>query len=617
MSVTVPKMQEGSNVAAASAPAAAEQPSVLILTKDEEINIADCLRSLIPLSDDIVVLDSYSTDRTVELAESFPNVRVVRRKFDTWSRHSNWALDNIDFRHAWVYYSDADERVTPDLRDEILSKINDRSLPFSAYRLRYKNIFLGRWIRFGGVYPVWIIRLFRPEKIRYEDREVNAHPVVDGQTGELREHFIHYSFNKGLVPWFHKHNSYSEMEAHEANRIREGSFWGQVRASLFAPDRSARRRALKNLSFYPPGRDVARFVYTYLVKMGLLNGRAGFHYAAMISMYEYWIELKIQEQRHAWQRETDRKVTRLLSESGRAADDGGSGAMVTADGVPLIDVLIPTLNEAEHIADAVANARQVGPVFVLDSHSTDGTRELARAAGATVVERTFVDYAEHKNWGIDNLPFKGEWVFILDADERITPQLHDQIRKALTQRKEIDGWFINRVLIFMGRQIRHGGLYPSWNLRLFRRGKARYEERSVHEHMVCQGPTEYLPGEMLHIRRESLARFLNKHIKYADMESDEWVKWKLGQSTMGRPGSLFKNVLRVRQWVRRHVWPRLPARPMWRFFYMYLLKMGFLDGTAGWHLARLMSCYEYMIGLLYRDKLVRIAAARERAGEAR
>jgi glycosyltransferase involved in cell wall biosynthesis len=279
--------------------------------------------------------------------------------------------------------------------------------------------------------------------------------------------------------------------------------------------------------------------------------------------------------------------------------------------LPRIDVLIPTLNEAEHITAAVKNAQTLGHVYVLDSRSTDGTQELARRAGATVVERTFVDYAEHKNWGIDHLPFTGEWVFILDADERITPRLREEVIDALTRRPQIDGWFVNRVLIFMGRQIRHGGLYPSWNLRLFRRGKARYEERSVHEHMVCGGPTEYMRGEMLHIRRETLARFLDKHIKYAVMESDEWVKWKLGQSTMSRPGSLFRNVLRVRQWVRRQVWPRLPARPMWRFFYMYLIKMGFLDGTAGWHLARLMSCYEYMIGLLYRDKLVRIGETRK------
>ncbi len=272
---------------------------------------------------------------------------------------------------------------------------------------------------------------------------------------------------------------------------------------------------------------------------------------------------------------------------------------------PTIDIVIPTLNEAEHIAQTVANARTLGEVFVLDSISTDGTQELARAAGATVVERAFTNYADQKNWALDNLPLRGDWVFILDADERITPDLRNNIRAKLARNTRVKGYYINRVVIFMGKTIRHGGLYPSWNLRLFQRGMARYEERSVHEHMVCNGPTDYMRGEMLHIRRESLSRFLDKHIRYADLESDEWLKWHLGESRMEAPGSLFKDVLAARQWIRRNVWPRLPGRPLWRFVYMYFFRFGFMDGLPGLHLARLMASYEYMIGLLYKEKLQR------------
>ncbi|MCA9289736.1 MAG: glycosyltransferase family 2 protein, partial [Phycisphaerales bacterium] len=199
-------------------------PSILILTKNEEVNMRACL-DCFRASDDVVVFDSYSDDRTVEIAKEYPNVRVIQRTFDTWSKHSNWALDHIEFKHPWVYYSDADERVPAELWNEILEVTNDAAREPVAYRLRYKNMFLGRWIKHGGVYPVWIIRLFRPDRVRYEDREVNAHPVVDGETGELRHHFIHYSFNKGLVPWFAKHNSYSRMEAREAVRVQQGSFW--------------------------------------------------------------------------------------------------------------------------------------------------------------------------------------------------------------------------------------------------------------------------------------------------------------------------------------------------------------------------------------------------------
>ena len=292
-----------------------EPPSVLILTKDEELNIERCLKTL-TWSDDIVVLDSHSTDRTCELAERFPNVRIVKRKFDTWSKHSNWALENIEFKHPWVYYSDADERVTDELRDEILRVTSDGENPHAAYRLRYKNMFMNRWVRRGGIYPVWIIRLFRPDRIRYEDRDVNAHPVVDGSLGELEEHFIHYSFNKGLIPWFRKHNSYSTMEAKEAVEILKGSLWKELRTIVRSGEPLERRRAFKNLSFFAPLRMLARFCYMYFARLGILDGRAGLHYAAMISMYEYWIELKVRELQRKPEEKTRALAARMLGEGG-------------------------------------------------------------------------------------------------------------------------------------------------------------------------------------------------------------------------------------------------------------------------------------------------------------
>ena len=212
-----------------------------------------------------------------------------------------------------------------------------------------------------------------------------------------------------------------------------------------------------------------------------------------------------------------------------------------------IEVLIPTLNAAAVIRAPVENARKVGPVFVLDSCSTDGTQRIAREAGATVVEQKFLGYARQKNWGLDNPPWKGQWVFILDADERITPQLRAELFRAIASPDAADGYFVNRVVLFMGRPIRHGGLYPSWNLRFFRRGKCRYEDRSVHEHMVCDGPTRYLREEMLHIRGESVHEWVRKHIRYADLESDEWVKLKYGQEAGASAERLFTRTMKYRQ----------------------------------------------------------------------
>ena len=292
------------------------------------------------------------------------------------------------------------------------------------------------------------------------------------------------------------------------------------------------------------------------------------------------------------------------AEAGRFLEDG-----------PKIDVMIPTLNEAHHIAEAVANAAMIGRVHVLDSFSTDGTQELAREAGATVVEHEFENYSRQKNWGLNNLPMEGEWVFILDADERVTPRLAEELIRVGRSGAPEAGYFVNRINLMMGRPIRFGGLYPSWNLRFFKRGQARYEDRKVHEHMFCDGPTAHLPrrARMLHIRLETMSDYVQKHVKYADMESDEWVRLALNPDQWKREVEQFPPAQRMRLWLRRRVTPGLPFRPAIRFLYMYLVQGGFLDGRAGYHLAMLMADYEYMISLLFKEKLER--ARREAKGQ--
>lgn len=266
--------------------------SVLILTLNEEANLPRCLES-VSWCDDIVVLDSYSTDRTVEIARA-AGARVIQRRFDNWAAHQNWALENIEFKHPWVYYSDADEVVTPDLREEMQRVTADSSNAHVAYRLRYKNYFMGRWIRRCGIYPTWILRLFRPQKVRWE-RLVNPVPVVDGTEGRLQSHFEHYSFNKGLNAWFEKHNRYSWQEAEESLKsLARGEFdWRDI----FAADPATRRRALKELSFRLPCRPLLRFLYMFIWKRGFLDGWAGFTYCRLLTIYEYMIVLKMRELR--------------------------------------------------------------------------------------------------------------------------------------------------------------------------------------------------------------------------------------------------------------------------------------------------------------------------------
>jgi len=259
--------------------------SVLILTLNEESNLGGCLDTL-SWSDDVVVFDSGSTDGTCAIARS-RGARVVTRPFDNWSAHQNWAVANIEFRHPWVLYFDADERCPPELRDEVLARAQ-ASAPEAALRIRRKDYFMGRWLKHAQLYPTWLIRLFRPSRIRYE-RLVNPVAVVDGQIGELAEHIIHFPFSHGISHWIARHNRYSDMEALEAEKVRDGA---HARARLWTRDPNERRRALKDIFFRLPARPVLKFLYYYGWRRGFLDGRAGLSYASLQAIYEYMIACK-------------------------------------------------------------------------------------------------------------------------------------------------------------------------------------------------------------------------------------------------------------------------------------------------------------------------------------
>lgn len=288
--------------------------SCVILTKNEQVNMAAVLRTL-SFCDDIVVLDSHSDDDTVKIAREHPNVRVFQRPFDTEYMQRNYGLHEIKYKYPWVYICDADERVPEELRREIQSVVTDTRQPHAAYRLRYKNMYLGKWIKHATSYPVWIIRLVQPHKVTYENRTTNVHPIVNGSIGELSNHFIHYSFNNGLRHWFEKHNFYSDRESVEGVMVRREGL--PTIRKMTQSDPIMRRRAIKNFSFFLRGRGFFRFFYQFILRGGWLDGVAGFHYCAMISMYEYWIELKIQENEADWSQRTMDLSHKLLVEDER------------------------------------------------------------------------------------------------------------------------------------------------------------------------------------------------------------------------------------------------------------------------------------------------------------
>lgn len=264
--------------------------SILILTKNEEQDLPACLAS-VKWSDDIHLYDSLSSDRTVEIATA-AGATVTQRPFDNWSSHQNWGLRNIRFKYPWVFYIDADERMTPELRDAVLlctSKTSDNV----AFRVQRRDFFDGTWLRHVQTSPFYI-RLFRPEHVRYE-RLVNPVTLADGPVGEATGYLDHYPFSKGVSHWLARHNSYSTFEAEQILQNRRGRAPFSLFKALFEKDFNERRYHQKELFYRLPARPLVKFLLLYVAKRGFLDGRPGLKYALLQSIYEYMIVLKSEE----------------------------------------------------------------------------------------------------------------------------------------------------------------------------------------------------------------------------------------------------------------------------------------------------------------------------------
>lgn len=264
--------------------------SVLILTKNEQKDLPGCLAS-VAWSDDIHLYDSFSTDDTVEIARR-AGATVTQRVFDNWAAHQNWGLLNIKFKHPWVFYIDADERVTPELREAILAMVEVGN-PNVAYRVQRRDFFMGSWLRHVQASPFYM-RLFQPEKMRYE-RLVNPVSIADGPVGEIPGCLDHFPFSKGIGHWIERHNSYSTFEAQQilSNKVANERF--SLKKAFFEKDFHKRRFHQKELFYRLPFRPLVKFVLIYFAKRGFMDGYAGLTYSVLQSIYEYFIVLKSRE----------------------------------------------------------------------------------------------------------------------------------------------------------------------------------------------------------------------------------------------------------------------------------------------------------------------------------
>ena len=263
--------------------------SVLILTLNEEQDLPGCLAS-VSWCDDVHLLDSGSTDRTVEIAHA-AQAKVTQRAFDGYARQRNAAMQ-LPFRHPWVFVLDADERVTPELAAELPQAIAHAGPGTAAFRVRRRDFLWGVWLKHAQLTPLYV-RLLRPERVHYT-RDINEIAEVNGEVGDLLQPLDHLAFSKGLSHWVAKHNLYSTREAEllaSGDAVRAASW----RQAFFARDFHARRVAQKALFYTLPGRPLIKWLYMVVVRGAVLDGAAGVTYATLQAFYEYLIEAKCKE----------------------------------------------------------------------------------------------------------------------------------------------------------------------------------------------------------------------------------------------------------------------------------------------------------------------------------
>lgn len=276
--------------------------SILIPARNEEANLAACLES-VSRADEVFVVDSQSTDRSIEISKNY-GANVIQFEFNgRYPKKKNWSLDNLPFRNEWVLIVDCDERITPELWNEI--EIAIQNPEFQGYYLNRKVFFLGKWIRFGGKYPDWNLRLFKHKLGRYEnlgtegmrntgDNEVHEHVVLQGKVGYLKEDMLHIDF-RDIYQWLERHNRYSNWEAQVYYNLLHGKGNdGTIGANLFGDD-VQRKRFLKRIWVRLPFKPFLRFILFYILRLGFLDGKAGYTYGRLLSQYEFNIGVKLLE----------------------------------------------------------------------------------------------------------------------------------------------------------------------------------------------------------------------------------------------------------------------------------------------------------------------------------
>lgn len=260
----------------------------------------------------------------------------------------------------------------------------------------------------------------------------------------------------------------------------------------------------------------------------------------------------------------------------------------------MFSIYILTYNEEIDIAACIESALLSDDIIVVDSCSKDRTVEIASRYRVRVVQHPFESHGRQRTWMLQEIPTKYEWVYILEADERMTPQLFQECLEAI-QSQDYIGYYVAEQVMFMGQWIRRSTQYPRYQMRLFRKDKVWFSDYGHTEREVCDGPTGFLKQTYPHFTcSKGLSRWIEKHNRYSTDEAIETLR-QMQQGTV-KWGHLFFGRTEVeKRRALKDLSLRLPFRPLLRFVYMYFILGGFLDGQAGFAWCTLQTFYEYLI----------------------
>lgn len=260
----------------------------------------------------------------------------------------------------------------------------------------------------------------------------------------------------------------------------------------------------------------------------------------------------------------------------------------------MFSIYILTYNEEIDIAACIESAMLSDDIIVVDSCSSDRTVEIASRYPVRLVQHAFESHGRQRTWMLENIPPKHEWVYILEADERMTPELFTECEKA-SQNPDYIGYYVAERVIFLNRWIRRSTQYPRYQLRLFRHGKVWFTDYGHTEREVCDGSTGFLKETYPHYTcSKGLSRWIEKHNRYSTDEAKETLS-QLENGTVSWRSLFFGKSEVERRRALKDLSLRLPARPLIRFLYMYFLLGGCLDGHAGFAWCTLQAFYEYLI----------------------